>query len=401
MHRLPATDPRNWRNQALIHINRCRHGARDFLHWHRWYIFYFEKICGELIGDPSFTLPYWNWSANGGIIPAPFYNRPALNVEFWKDPSDAQSDSWGPDPVTTIGVRGLGRGQRLQDDPDVGQSFTQAAINSIKQQRNFGVFTNQLETSPHNNAHNLVGGDGGHMGNGMSPLDPIFWLHHCNVDRLWAEWQAAGHATPALNISYDNQFVGRLGRPQRASSTAAINLALFDYAYDTLGHRAAPEIAQEAPASGGSAEPRILARDAVTKIAVTGLQIVYNVTAKDLMAALIDSRSARAAILAHIRLVPPAKATPVTCKVFVNCPNLTPATPTSDIHYAGCFSLFGPNSNRQEKSYIVDITGPLKALTESGATLHNLNLQIMPLYAKDKSAVQPVFEVRQLEILES
>jgi hypothetical protein len=23
-----------------------------------------------------------------------------------------------------------------------------------------------------------------------SPNDPVFWLHHCNIDRLWAEWQA-------------------------------------------------------------------------------------------------------------------------------------------------------------------------------------------------------------------
>jgi len=23
----------------------------------------------------------------------------------------------------------------------------------------------------------------------MSPGDPVFFLNHCNVDRLWAEWQ--------------------------------------------------------------------------------------------------------------------------------------------------------------------------------------------------------------------
>jgi hypothetical protein len=28
-----------------------------------------------------------------------------------------------------------------------------------------------------------------------SPFDPIFYLHHCNIDRLWAMWQADGHAT--------------------------------------------------------------------------------------------------------------------------------------------------------------------------------------------------------------
>jgi Common central domain of tyrosinase. len=38
----------------------------------------------------------------------------------------------------------------------------------------------------HNQVHLWVGGD---MLVGTSPNDPVFFLHHCNVDRLWAEWQ--------------------------------------------------------------------------------------------------------------------------------------------------------------------------------------------------------------------
>jgi tyrosinase len=52
MHRLRASNPRNWRRQALIHINHCPHNAQDFVHWHRHYIHKFELICGRLIGDP-------------------------------------------------------------------------------------------------------------------------------------------------------------------------------------------------------------------------------------------------------------------------------------------------------------------------------------------------------------
>jgi len=49
---------------------------------------------------------------------------------------------------------------------------------------------NSLE-SPHGTVHVTVGGENGHMS--MVPLaafDPIFWLHHANVDRLFALWQA-------------------------------------------------------------------------------------------------------------------------------------------------------------------------------------------------------------------
>ena len=38
----------------------------------------------------------------------------------------------------------------------------------------------------HNAGHRFVGG---HMSGGFSPNDPVFWMHHANVDRLWARWQ--------------------------------------------------------------------------------------------------------------------------------------------------------------------------------------------------------------------
>ncbi|MBE3049604.1 tyrosinase family protein [Candidatus Bathyarchaeota archaeon] len=44
--------------------------------------------------------------------------------------------------------------------------------------------------SLHDDIHGRTGGSGGHMSSlDVSAMDPIFWLHHCNVDRLWAIWQ--------------------------------------------------------------------------------------------------------------------------------------------------------------------------------------------------------------------
>ena len=54
-------------------------------------------------------------------------------------------------------------------------------------------FWNRLEAGRrlHNFGHGWVGG---HMGHPLtSPNDLIFFFHHCNIDRLWAEWQANGH----------------------------------------------------------------------------------------------------------------------------------------------------------------------------------------------------------------
>ncbi|CZT49606.1 uncharacterized protein RSE6_10479 [Rhynchosporium secalis] len=48
-----------------------------------------------------------------------------------------------------------------------------------------------LEGSIHGNYHVLIGGQTGHMGvPTLAAFDPVFWFHHCQVDRLWAFWQA-------------------------------------------------------------------------------------------------------------------------------------------------------------------------------------------------------------------
>ena len=43
------------------------------------------------------------------------------------------------------------------------------------------------EVGMHNLVHVWVGGTMSYM---SSPNDPVFFLHHANVDRLWARWQA-------------------------------------------------------------------------------------------------------------------------------------------------------------------------------------------------------------------
>ena len=47
----------------------------------------------------------------------------------------------------------------------------------------------RFEATPHNGVHNWIGGNFKSM---LSPLDPLFWLHHSNCDWIWAEWNAGG-----------------------------------------------------------------------------------------------------------------------------------------------------------------------------------------------------------------
>ncbi|MED6117064.1 hypothetical protein PIB30_106470, partial [Stylosanthes scabra] len=92
MKSLPADDPRNFTQQANVHCAYCQtsyhqvgfpdlglqvHFSWIFFPFHRWYLYFYERMLGSLIKDPSFALPYWNWdNPDGGMeIPAIYTER--------------------------------------------------------------------------------------------------------------------------------------------------------------------------------------------------------------------------------------------------------------------------------------------------------------------------------------
>ena len=429
MHDLPADDPRNWRNQALIHMNFCPHSlgmlAPDFPHWHRHYITNFELICGAVVGDPTFALPYWNWSAEQGRIPNQFYDLNDLDVVDLQDPSNASSPKWGA--VSTVGTRNLPKGRGLQDDAQLGGSFIKPAIDAIQTLPTYSLYYRRLEGSPHNNTHNIVGGANGHMAAFMSPLDPIFWLHHCNVDRLWAQWQDAGNTTPPLSGVYSGQFVDANKQPVAATSANAVNIADFSYTYDVL---TGPVVARESRVLELQSFERqeVLSPESVqlfffndtatteTKSVNTDIETAFNVKVSDLVPNLFKSRTfwapeslgvkrlaaGPARILARLTNVSgPKTPAPILINVFVNCPYLSPETGWQDPHYADTFSFFGAHANHGgESEFIVDITEPLRTLSEEGRIATNeVKVQLMPISADRNVAAETTFTVGGVEVL--
>ena len=74
-------------------------------------------------------------------------------------------------------------------------SFTSSKTASHNTQPSSSTKFSTLEGFPHNKVHNYIGGVGpldpgpyGNMTNFLSPVDPIFFLHHSNMDRLWDIW---------------------------------------------------------------------------------------------------------------------------------------------------------------------------------------------------------------------
>ncbi len=135
-------------------------GRKRFLPWHRAYLLHFETELRKKEKDAF--IPYLKWTGNG--------------IPSWMS-------SFKPD-VDVPGYR-LVKNNRN----DLTSSISTAAkIDAITAIKTYYDFTFELEVKPHNSGHNLIGGA---MKFSHSPADPIFFMHHGEVDRIWAEWQAS------------------------------------------------------------------------------------------------------------------------------------------------------------------------------------------------------------------
>jgi tyrosinase len=153
-----ANDPNSWQYWANVHMNYCPHRKPYFFAWHRGYLYYLERQIRLVSGDSSFTLPYWDWFTN-----------PHMPAEF--------TDSATGNPLYCA---------RLNTDVynalDL-YPFSSSVVNFQRGTAN--SFEENFELAPHNPVHNIIGNS---MATMQSPRDPIFYLHHANVDRLWHAW---------------------------------------------------------------------------------------------------------------------------------------------------------------------------------------------------------------------
>ncbi|GMV99367.1 MAG: tyrosinase [Candidatus Hydrogenedentota bacterium] len=221
-----------------VEINNCLgysyHAGPAFLPWHRAFLMQFELALREVSGK-DISVPYWEW--NDPESTAAVFNEEFMGTSG--DPNDLFALDNGPFRKGEFAVSVF-----MDMDPhkfphivrNIGSSFmpvlpTPAQIETALGVETYDVFpwnefspidesfrnhiegfrgtTNVMcmedgmivrqgtgETAMHNQVHNYVGGAwvensiqyGGTMLLHSSPADPIFWLHHAYVDKLWEEW---------------------------------------------------------------------------------------------------------------------------------------------------------------------------------------------------------------------
>jgi tyrosinase len=158
------------------------HGTEFFLPWHRAYLYFFERAVRDQV--PDAMLPWWDWRTSGrraAAIPDAYARK---TVERKRNPLASADVS--PLALQQGGNAVPARTVRSPGGPGAPPLPTVAQVKQVLQLDDFVDFSFQLEQL-HNNVHMWVGG---HMGQiAYAAFDPIFWAHHCMIDRIWRLWQ--------------------------------------------------------------------------------------------------------------------------------------------------------------------------------------------------------------------
>jgi tyrosinase len=224
----PGGNPPTWRALAAEMWNTCQaHLGQpeiNFLPWHRMYVYYFESIVRAVSGHDEFTLPYWNYS-----VPKTNPAHGVLPVEF-RMPNDPLFKSLYVDKRNALANSGQAIDKNSADDPLSLVSLKECTYLPAAGKQGFNL---ALDSGLHGNVHVLTG-NGQNMGSvPWAAYDPIFWMHHCNIDRLWASWNAGGRT----NASFGTQkfvFANNAGNRVERLAQDFTSIAPLGYRYDHL-----------------------------------------------------------------------------------------------------------------------------------------------------------------------
>lgn len=196
----------------MVNFGHGGSGAYSFFSWHRYFLYRLEQELQSHV--PGVMIPYWDWTDPGPLLTDTFLGPDGdagtniVSSGYFAE--NAPGTGGNPTPAPAWWPAGL-TGWNLHsafgpawEGPltrNIGGSLpTITDLQEALGMPTYASFQNAVEsgsglTGSHQMHNGLHGYIDGHMGNPTaSPLDPIFYLHHCNIDRLWAMWQMDGNA---------------------------------------------------------------------------------------------------------------------------------------------------------------------------------------------------------------
>ncbi len=246
----PEDNRVSWLYQAAIHgtytepelklWNHCTHGTWFFVSWHRIFLYYFEEIVRSFIKElhgpeaaGAWALPYWNYCRGGEYATLP---------EAFRQPADRSSNPLYVEERNPLINAG---GEIDRDSYESVKALARPHFIGIEEfggapeeVRQFGHNGGVFEITPHGTVHDVVGGGGWMSDIRKAAKDPIFWLHHCNIDRIWSQWiaQGGGRENPTegawLNQSFE--FFDPAGKEVTKTCGEVVDTEALDYKYDAV-----------------------------------------------------------------------------------------------------------------------------------------------------------------------
>ncbi len=145
-----------------------QHTNARLLPWHRVFLYLFEEALHNY--HPDVCIPYWDWSK----------------------PEEQHFPAWLAGVLPTVKTPTRTINVIRAPGPDGNLSAIASGVSSAMTQTSYGSFTGPIN-GIHGSVHIWVGGTMSDAS--VSPADPVFWLHHANLDRLWWVWynSAAGN----------------------------------------------------------------------------------------------------------------------------------------------------------------------------------------------------------------
>jgi tyrosinase len=236
-------------------LRNLAHGGPVFLPWHRMFLRRLEEEL-QRVTDADTALPYWDWAAHGELPEVA-----QREGDLWGDKYLGESRGQvtrGPlgalrvrieertDALWSVPERPLERNAgvdvgRLPRVADVAWALDAEHYDEPPWNLASEGFRNKVEgwlprpptaedpvvegSELHNRVHVWVGGD---MAPGSSPNDPVFYLNHCNEDRVWESWMrkhgrvyrpTTSDSDAPVGHRLDDVMVTLLGSPMRPSDT--------------------------------------------------------------------------------------------------------------------------------------------------------------------------------------
>nr|WP_245425682.1 tyrosinase family protein [Rhizobium sp. H4] len=432
LNALPASDKFNWVNLSKIHgsgdvVKYCPHGNWYFLPWHRAYTAMYERIVRHVTKNNDFAMPFWDWTDNP-YLPEVFTmqktpdgkdNPLYVSSRTWPITQPMPDNIVGPQVLNTIltakpyEVFGTTRPEG-QNSLDPSWVTTSSGTQGT------------LEYTPHNQVHNNIGG---WMPEMSSPRDPIFFMHHCNIDRIWATWNLRNaNSTDRLwaDMPFTDNFYdvdGNFWSPKvsdlyvpeelgynygfrtyfKVAAASAKTLALNDKLTSVIAATATD--AAIAGVTTTSTDNSKAATENVPlslpiKIPAGALQEIVRqpplpsgMDTMDFGAAQEQAASAPR-VLAFLRDVEITSASTTSVRVFLGKNDLKADTPVTDPHYVGSFAVLGHDGDHHRKpSFVLDLTDAIQRVYGGRGQTDGeaIDLQLIPVGsgAGKPGAVEP------------